>query len=65
MPTYSKGSNIISVEFRPLLGKTKPELYVGSENQLLKVGTFGSEDKARVFCKYLEHFFGLKKDGDV
>lgn len=62
--TYSKGHKMISIEMRPLFGKVRPELYIGEGNQLLKVATFGSEEKAEKFEEWLQYFFGdmLVKD---
>lgn len=64
--TYSKGGRMISIEKQPLFGKVKPELYIGEGNQLLKVASFGSVEKAEKFEEWLQCFFGdrLKKDGE-
>lgn len=56
--TYSKGNMIISVEKQPILGKSKPELYVGENNSLIKVACFGSVKKAEMFEEWLQYFFG-------
>ena len=56
--TYSKGHKMISIEKKPLLGKVKPELYIGEGNSLLKVACFGSVEKAKQFEEWLEYFFG-------
>jgi hypothetical protein len=29
---------------------------------MVKVASFGSEDKARLFCKWLDYMFGLNND---
>ncbi len=42
----------------PLLGKVKPELYIGEGNELLKVASFGSVEKAKKFEEWLRYFFG-------
>ena len=62
--TYSKGGRMISIEKQPLFGKVKPELYIGEGNQLLKVASFGSGEKAEKFEEWLQYFFGdrLEKD---
>ena len=62
--TYSKGGRMISIEKQPLFGKVKPELYIGEGNQLLKVASFGSVEKAEKFEEWLQYFFGdrLEKD---
>lgn len=56
--TYSKGHKMISIEKQPLLGKVRPELYIGESNQLLKVATFGNIEKAEKFEEWLQYFFG-------
>ena len=56
--TYSKGGKMIAIEMNPILGKVKPELYIGEGNSLLKVGCFGSAEKAQKFEEYLRYFFG-------
>lgn len=56
--TYSKGHKMISIEMTPLLGKSKPELYIGEGNEALKVACFGSIEKAEKFEKWLRYFFG-------
>ena len=65
--TYSKGHKMISIEKKPLLGKVKPELYIGEGNQLLKVACFGSVEKAEKFEEFLQYFFGdlLVKAGEM
>ena len=63
--TYSKGNKMISIEKKPLFGKVKPELYIGEGNQMLKVACFGSIEKAEMFEKCLQYFFGdrlIKED---
>lgn len=61
--TYSKGHKIIAIEYNPLFGK-RPELYIGTPSELLKVACFSSEEKARKFEEWLQYFFGsmLEKD---
>lgn len=56
--TYSKGHKMISIEMKPLLGKAKPELFIGEGNELLKVASFGSVEKAEKFEEWLRYFFG-------
>ena len=62
--TYSKQGRIISIEMRPLVGKVRPELFIGDGYELLKVATFGSVEKAEKFQEWLEYFFGgfLERD---
>lgn len=67
MATYSKGHRMISIEMKPLMGKTRPELFIGEgPNYLLKVASFGSVKKAELFDEWLRYFFGsmLVKDGE-
>lgn len=55
--TYSKGDESITIEINnPLFGK-RPELYIGTGNQLLKVASFANQKKAELFQKQLEYFF--------
>lgn len=66
---YSKGNKMISIEKQPIFGKVKPELYIGEDNHLLKVASFGNVDKAEKFEEWLRYFFGdmlvkEKKAGD-
>ena len=56
--TYSKGNKMISIEMKPLLGKSKPELFIGEGNEILKVACFGSVEKAEKFEEWLRYFFG-------
>ena len=63
---YSKGNKMIAVEYKPIMGK-RPQLYIGTANPntLVKVGCFGSEQKARKFEEWLREFFGeMLVDGD-
>lgn len=63
---FSKGHKIISIE--RWFDEKRPGLYVGEGNQLLKVASFGSEEKARIFVKMLQEFFGdrlVKNGGEV
>lgn len=65
--TYSKGGKFISIEINDLLGGRKPGLYIGTPNQLLKVASFASYEKANIFREYLEYMFGgfLVHDSEV
>lgn len=67
MAAYSKGHKMIAIERHDMLGGKRPGLYVGEGLQILKVGTFASEEKADLFEKQLEYFFGslLVKDEEV
>ena len=56
--TYSKGHKMISIEYQPLFGKVRPELYVGEGTQAIKVACFGSVEKAKKFEEWLRYFFG-------
>lgn len=40
----------------------RPCLWVGAGNQLVKVASFSSEDKARLFVKWMEYMLNLSKD---
>lgn len=56
--TYSKGGRMISITHQDLFGGKRPGLYIGTGNELLKVATFGSKEKADKFEEFLEFFFG-------
>lgn len=62
---FSNGNKMIAIEQFPEFEK-RPGLYIGEGNQLLKVASFGSEEKARIFVETLKEFFGklLIEDGD-
>ena len=61
---YQRGNVFIEVEKVDGFGK-KHGLWIGTNdpNQMVKVASFGSEDKARTFCKWLDYMFGLNDDG--
>lgn len=57
---YKRNGVIISIEQIPGFGK-KPGLWIGTENpnQMLKVASFGSDDKAKQFCKWFDYITGI------
>lgn len=57
MAAYSKGNKAISVEKIEGFGKN-PGLWVVEGNEHLKVASFGSEEKAKIFQDTLEFLFG-------
>ena len=61
--TYKRGQVIISVHQLDGFGKN-PSLWIGTEkpNQMVKVASFGSFDKAFEFCKFLEYLLGFSND---
>lgn len=61
--TYKRGRVSISVYQLDGFGKN-PSLWIGTEepNQTVKVASFGSEDKAKLFCKWLEYMLGINND---
>ena len=61
--TYKRGQVYISVHQLDGFGKN-PSLWIGTENQnqMVKVASFGSEDKANMFCKWLEYLLGFNND---
>ena len=61
--TYKRGQVSISVYQLDGFGKN-PALWIGTEepNQRVKVASFGSQDKAYTFCKWLEYLLGLSND---
>ena len=64
--TYKRGNVFISVHQTDGFGKY-PALWIGTENpsQMVKVASFGSEDKAKTFCKWLDYILGLTDEGSV
>lgn len=64
--TYKRGN--VSISVHQLDGFWKnPALWIGTDepNQMVKVASFGSEDKAKLFCKWLEYMLGLNNDGQA
>lgn len=61
--TYKRGRVSISVYQLDGFGKN-PALWIGTDepNQIVKVASFGSTDKANTFCKWLEYLLGLSND---
>ena len=61
--TYKRGQVSISVHQLDGFGKN-PSLWIGTDdpNQLVKVASFGNEDKASLFCKWLEYLLGMNDD---
>ena len=56
--TYSKGD--VSIKVFQLDGfGIKPSLWIGAGNQTIKVASFTNDDKAKLFCKWLDYMFGL------
>ena len=64
--TYKRGQVSISVYQLDGFGKN-PSLWIGTDepNQMVKVASFGSKDKADTFCKWLEYLLGLRNDVQV
>ena len=58
---YKRGGVSISVERIEGFGKN-PGLWIGAGNSMVKVASFGSEDKARNFCRYLDYILGLEQE---
>ena len=61
--TYRRGQVSISVYQLDGFGKN-PSLWIGTDNpnQMVKVASFGSQDKADTFCKWLEYLLGFSND---
>ena len=61
--TYKRGQVYISVHQLDGFGK-HPALWIGTEdpNQMVKVASFGNEDKANLFCKWLEYLLGFSNE---
>ena len=60
---YRRGNVSIAVYQLDGFGKN-PSLWIGTENpnEMIKVASFGSQDKADLFCKWLEYILGLNND---
>lgn len=60
---YKRKGVSISVEQIDGFGK-EPGLWIGTEspNTRVKVASFGSEDKARLFIKWLDYIIGVTDD---
>jgi len=58
--TYNRDDVFISVEQIDGFGKN-PGLWIGTRdpNQMVKVASFGSEEKANLFCKWFEYMIGI------
>lgn len=61
--TYKRGQVSISVYQLDGFGKN-PSLWIGTDepNKTVKVASFGSKDKADMFCKWLEYLLGFNDD---
>ena len=56
--TYKRGQVSISIHQLDGFGKN-PALWIGTDepNQMVKVASFGSEEKAKLFCRWLNYMF--------
>ena len=39
-----------------------PGLYIGRRNEFFKVASFGNDEKAELFCRYLEYVCGISDE---
>ena len=63
--TIERGEKSISVEQIDGFGKN-PGLWIGNGNELVKVASFGSAEKAEMFCKQLREILSgvlIAKEG--
>lgn len=60
--TYNKGGVVISVDKIKGFGKN-PALWIGWDDpfHLVKVASFGNEEKAKAFCRWFEYLIGTGK----
>lgn len=60
---YKRGDVLIAVEQVNGFGKN-PSLWIGTEtpNELIKVASFGNDEKAMMFCKWLEILLGMAEE---
>lgn len=66
MAVYRRNDVKISVATVDGFGKN-PGLWIGTDNpnQSVKVASFGSEDKAKLFCKWFEYMTGINDDREA
>ena len=66
MRTYRRGNAALSVEQVDGFGKN-PGLWIGTvkPSSMTKVASFGSKDKAEVFCKWLDYICGGDDDEEA
>lgn len=56
--SYMRGDYGISISQVDGFGK-RPGLWVKDKNRMIKVASFGSDEKARLFIEYLEWLFSI------
>lgn len=63
---YKRGGATISVEQIDGFGKN-PGLWIGTDdpNRMVKVASFGSEEKARLFCNWMDYLIGVANNADL
>ena len=67
--TYGKGNYKISIEQIDGFGKN-PGLWIHKGNEAFKMASFGSFEKAELFCEFMEYFLfntpipEIKHDGN-
>ena len=54
--TFYKGKKVIRVEQIDEFGK-RPSLWIGTENEMIKVASFGSVEKSELFCEWMAYIF--------
>jgi hypothetical protein len=55
---YKKDDFIIAVEKIAGFGQHKG-LWIGKGNEIIKVASFGNDDKAEMFMRYLDYYLGV------
>ena len=57
---FTKGNVMITVEKIPGFGK-RPGLWIGTKkpNAMMKMASFGRDEKAEQFCKWLTYWLGV------
>lgn len=63
---YKRGGATISVEQIDGFGKN-PGLWIGTDdpNRMVKVASFGSEEKARLFCNWMDYLIGVTNNANL
>lgn len=60
--TFQKGNKLIQVEQIDGFGKN-PSLWIGTDNELTKVASFGNVEKSELFCRWMvEIFFNVDEE---
>jgi hypothetical protein len=59
--TYNTGDYKITIERIAGFGENKG-LWIGKGNEIIKVASFGNDDKAEMFKRYMDYFLGFEDE---